>query len=225
MARFDTPEEVNGFLDAFAKRGYRQIDTSRIYSPQAPGTSEPRLGAVSAGDRFLIDTKVGGWNGGHHTKDKVALDIDTSLEAMKIKQVNIEYLHLPDRQTPFEESCEAMDRAVREGKIKHWGLSNYTAAEVQRFVEICEEKGFVKPRVYQGQYNPVVRAGEKALFPVLRRNGIAFYAYGPASAGFFAGNYKKPREGGRFDRSVSIILSQLIHLTLLRPPRTHFWLT
>ncbi|OHE98293.1 aflatoxin B1 aldehyde reductase member 2 [Colletotrichum orchidophilum] len=204
MARYNTPDEVNAFLDVFNRRGYSQLDTSRMYSPQAPTTSEPRLGAVSAGERFAIDTKVTSGTPGCHTKEKILNEIDESLKALKIKQINVEYLHVPDRTTPFEEACEAMNEAVVQGKIRKWGISNYNAAEVQRFVDICEERGLVKPSVYQGHYNPLVRGGEKDLFPVLRKNGIAFYGFSPAAAGFFAGNHKKVRAGGRYDTSIPV---------------------
>ncbi|KAH7141095.1 aflatoxin B1 aldehyde reductase member 2, partial [Dactylonectria macrodidyma] len=211
MARFDSPDQVNGFLDAFSARGHHQIDTARSYSPHAPGSSEPRLGAVAAGDRFTLDTKVNSREPGSHSKENILKEIDISLKSLNIEQINIEYLHVPDRATPFEEACEAMDQAHREGKIKHWGLSNYTADEVQKFVDICDDKGFVKPSVYQGQYNPIVRDGEKSLFPVLRQHGIAFYAYSPAAGGFFAGSHKNVKAGGRFDPShlIGSIYSQL----------------
>ncbi|KAL6411071.1 Aflatoxin B1 aldehyde reductase member 3 [Ilyonectria robusta] len=204
MARFDSPDQVNGFLNAFSARGHYQIDTARSYSPHAPGTSEPRLGGVAAGDRFTIDTKVNSREPGSHTKANILKEIDISIKELNIGQINVEYLHMPDRATPFEEACEAMDQAHREGKIKHWGLSNYTAEEVQRFVDICDEKGFVKPSVFQGHYNPVVRDGEKDLFPILRQHGIAFYAYSPAAGGFFAGNHRNVKAGGRFDPSLYI---------------------
>lgn len=194
---------MNGFLNAFLERGYRQVDTARGYSPNAPGTSEPRLGAVAAGSRSTIDTKVMSRSPGDHTKAKILEEIDISLEALQIKQINIEYLHAPDRATPFEEACEAMDQAHREGKIKKWGISNYTADEVQKFIDICEARGWVKPSVYQGHYNAIVRGSEKNLFPILRKYGLAFYAYSPAGGGFFAGNYKNTPVGGRFDQAVS----------------------
>ncbi|WQF88011.1 Putative aldo-keto reductase, NADP-dependent oxidoreductase domain-containing protein [Colletotrichum destructivum] len=200
-ARFDTSDQVNAFLNAFLERGYYQIDTARAYSPSAPGTSEPRLGAVAAGARSTIDTKVTSKEPGSHTKAKILEEIDKSLEDLQIKQINIEYLHAPDRATPFEEACEAMDQAHREGKIKKWGLSNYRADEVQSFLDICEARGWVKPSVYQGHYNAIVRGSEKHLFPVLRKHGIAYYAYSPAGGGFFAGNHKNPAAGGRFDKS------------------------
>lgn len=175
--RYDTPDQVIAYLDAFYKRGYKQIDTARNYSTGAAGTSEPRLGAVEAGKRFIIDTKVKSREPGSHTREKIAEDVDTSLEELRIDQINIEYLHQPDRATPFEETCEAIDKAYREGKFKKFGLSNFTAGEVAQVLDICERRGFVKPSVYQGQYNPLVRGGEKELFPLLRKNNMAFYAW------------------------------------------------
>lgn len=177
MVRHDTPEEVEAFLNAFYERGYRQIDTARGYSPHAPGTSEPRLAAAQAGKRFSIDTKVLSRSSGSHSKNNIKQSINDSLAALQMTQVDIEYLHHPDRATPFEETCEALNEAYLEGKFKRFGLSNYTADEVQKFVEICEARGFVKPTVYQGHYNPVVRGAEKDLFPVLRKHNIAFYAW------------------------------------------------
>jgi aflatoxin B1 aldehyde reductase len=84
---------------------------------------------------------------------------------------------VPDRTTPFEETCESMDKAYREGKFRRFGLSNHTAEEVEKIVQICEARGLVKPSVYQGQYNAIVRGGQLELFPVLRKHGIAFFAW------------------------------------------------
>lgn len=166
------------------------------------GNSESRLGSVEAGKRFLIDTKVKSWEPKSHTKENVLRDIDQSLEKLRIPQINLEYLHVPDRTTPFQEACEAMDEAHKAGKIKSWGLSNYKAEEVQEIVDICEQHGYVKPSVYQGHYNALVRGGEKALFPTLRKHGMAFYAYSPAAGGFFAGNFKEVQKRGRWDTKV-----------------------
>jgi aflatoxin B1 aldehyde reductase len=159
---------------------------------------------VAAGDRFIIDTKVDSREPGAHKKENVLKDIDDSLAALKIKQINIELLHLPERSTPFEETVEAMDEAIRDGKIKHWGVSNYTAAELKQFLDICERRGLAKPVVYQGQYNPIVRGAEKELFPLLREHGMAYSAYSPAAAGFFAGAHKNTKKGGRYDSTVRL---------------------
>ncbi|KAH6993384.1 NADP-dependent oxidoreductase domain-containing protein [Fusarium venenatum] len=201
MARFSTPDEVNAFLDVFSKHGHSQIDTAAVYSPGAPYTSEPRIGAVSAGDRFHIDTKADWFEG--HTKESVLRDIDNSLRNLKIDQINIYYLQLPERVHPLEPVLEVLNQAHRDGKIKAWGISNYRADEVQRTIEICEKLGFVKPSVYQGHYNPIVRGAEKELFPLLRKHGMAFYAYSPGAGGFFAQKHKSAEPMSRFSGSVS----------------------
>lgn len=205
MVRYDTPEEVNSVLNAFKNRGYTHLDSSRLYAAHAPGTSEPRLGAVKAGDNFTIDTKVNSNREGAHSKANILADINDSLEALRMTQVNALYLHLPDRKTDIKETCEGMDQAYREGKLKTWGICNVSAAEVQEFIDVCEQNGFVKPSVYQGQYNAIVRGAEKELLPLLRKNGMAFYAYSPAAAGFFAGNHKDGRAGSRFDGKVRFL--------------------
>lgn len=87
------------------------------------------------------------------------------------------FLHIPDRQTPFEDTANAMNEAFQQGKFRKLGISNFSPEEVQRYIDICEQKGYVKPSVYQGHYNLVVRRGETELFPLLRKNGMAFTAY------------------------------------------------
>jgi aflatoxin B1 aldehyde reductase len=148
-----------------------------VYSPHVPGTSEARLGAVEAGKRFVVDTKIASFLTGSHSRAKIEESIESSLISLKIETANIAYLHLPERTTPFDETIEAMNEAFKACRFKRLGLSNYPAAEVKKIVEICREKGYVKPSFYQGQYNPIVRSGEKELFPVLRKHEIVFCAW------------------------------------------------
>lgn len=105
------------------------------------------------------------------------MSIGQSLDALNASTVETIFLHIPDRQTPFEDTAKAMNDAHQEGKYKKFGLSNYTATEVQMFIDICEGKGYIKPSTYQGHYNAIVRGGEKELFPLLRKHKIPFYAY------------------------------------------------
>lgn len=164
-------------MDAFYCRSYRHIDTARDYSPSSPGSSEARLGQAGAASRLTIHSKVHSGQAGDHEPLKIDLSIGQSLDALKTSTVETMFLHVPDRRTPFEETSKAMHDAFQQGKFKHFGLSNYTAAEVQQFIEICEQKGYAKPSVYQEHYNAIVRGGEKELFPLLRKHNIAFFAY------------------------------------------------
>jgi aflatoxin B1 aldehyde reductase len=177
VTHFDSKEDVEALLNAFHSRGYSHIDTARNYSVDAPGSSEARLGQAGAPSRFTIHTKVQSGEPGAHEPAKVALSIGQSLDDLKTSTVETMFLHVPDRQTPFEDTAKAMNDAFQQGKFKKFGLSNYTAAEVKQFIEICEQKGYTKPSVYQGSYNPVTRGGEKELFPLLRKHNMAFFAY------------------------------------------------
>ena len=177
IAHFDSPKDVQALLDVFYSRGYRDLDTGRNYGANAPGASEARLGQAGAASRFTIHTKVRDGRPGDHEPSKIDLSIWQSLDALQTPTVETMFLHLPDRQTPFEDTARAMNDALQQGRFKRFGLSNYAAAEVQKFIEICEQKGYTKPSVYQGHYNAIVRGGEKELFPLLRKHGMAFFAY------------------------------------------------
>jgi len=70
------------------------------------------------------------------------------------------------------------------GGFNRLGLSNFLPHEVLDVIRICKEKGYVLPTVYQGNYNAVARHSESTLLPILRENGIAYYAYSPIAGGF-----------------------------------------
>lgn len=61
--------------------------------------------------------------------------------------------------------------------LSQWGVSDYSAAMLKELLKVCEEKGYVKPAVYQGQYNPICRKAEPELFPLLKANNIVYNAY------------------------------------------------
>ncbi|SPN96532.1 uncharacterized protein DNG_00058 [Cephalotrichum gorgonifer] len=215
VAPIDTPEQVRALLDAFHGRGYTEIDTARDYSPHAAGSSELRLGLAGAASQFTTNTKVHSGTPGDHEPAKIHLSINQSLEALQTSQVETMFLHVPDRQTDFAETLRAMNEAFQEGKFKKLGLSNYSAAEVKQIIDICEEKGYVRPSVYQGQYNAIVRGGEQELFPLLRKHNIAFQAYSPAAGGFFSATMaSSTRWGG--DSMVSNIYNQFYGSELVK---------
>jgi aflatoxin B1 aldehyde reductase len=85
---------------------------------------------------------------------------------------------------PFKETAGAINKLYKEGFIKHFGLSNFSAAQVEEMIKICKEHSYVLPSVFQGSYSAVVRKIEADLFPILRKNNIAFFAYSPIAGGF-----------------------------------------
>lgn len=110
--------------------------------------------------------------------------LDDSLEALQTRKVDLYYLHAPDRQVPFAETLEAIDKEYKAGKFTRFGVSNYTAAEVEEIVALCKKNSWVQPTVYQVVYNALVRSAEPELFPVLRKHNIAIYTFNPCAPFF-----------------------------------------
>ncbi len=114
-------------------------------------------------------------------------------------KVDIFYLHSPDKETPLEETLEAVNEVYKTGVFKRFGLSNFSPEDVEKAHEIATSKGYVVPSVYQGNYSPVARKQEDQLFPTLRKLGLAFYAYSPLAGGFLTKTAQQVKDGaGRF---------------------------
>ncbi|KAK2606868.1 hypothetical protein N8I77_005591 [Diaporthe amygdali] len=189
-------DEVREYLDLLEEVGIKVIDTAAVY-----GDSEKFLGETKAASRFTIDTKnPGAMNPEPSTKDVVVAAGKESLKKLATSQVDVYYLHSPDTRLSFEGTLEGIDSLHKSGAFRRFGLSNFTAEQTKEVLRICRERGFVPPTVYQGNYNPVGRLAETELFPILRENNIAFYAYSPIAGGFLAKTTAQIKEGkGRWD--------------------------
>ncbi|KAE9363955.1 aldehyde reductase [Stipitochalara longipes BDJ] len=188
----DTPEKVLSFLDAVANLGIGVIDTSPVY-----GDSEELLGKANAASRFVINTKFpGGFGEDSSTKDKVIQAGKESLNKLKTNTIDIYYLHAPDPRTPLEDTLAGVNELYAAGVFKRFGLSNFTAADVENTIRISKEHNYVLPTVYQGNYSAFARHTETELFPVLRKYGVVFYAYSPSAGGFLAKTSDILRNGG-----------------------------
>jgi aflatoxin B1 aldehyde reductase len=188
MGKISTVDDASKFVQQFRSRGYSDIDTARNYPVGRPGTCEKLLGERRVGIATAnVSTKVLSFAAGSHKIQSIHANIDRSLRALNIPTLDIVYLHAPDRATSFEEACRAMDIAYRAGKFERFGISNYTVDDIEEIMKICEQNSFIRPSVYQGQYNLLCRSAERDLFRVLRKYKIAFYAYSPAASGFLSG--------------------------------------
>ncbi|KAH8807419.1 NADP-dependent oxidoreductase domain-containing protein [Xylogone sp. PMI_703] len=193
-------DETNAkVLEILKEEGVKDLDSARAYGP-----SEEKLGYREAAKEFIISTKFSGvWDGKSANREEIQKSIETSLGLIKTSQVDIYYLHAPDRTTPYEETLSAIDELHKQGKFKRFGLSNFLPEEVENMVRVAKEKGFIAPTVYQGSYSPVSRLPEESLFPILRKHGIAFYAYSPLAGGVLTKSRAEVEEktAARFDGS------------------------
>ncbi|UPL01760.1 hypothetical protein LCI18_012694 [Fusarium solani-melongenae] len=197
-----TAEGVEEFLSTFVAGGIKEIDTAQVY-----GESELILGTNDASKRFDISTKLPGkYVPGSLSKDEVLTRTKASLETLKLRQLDILYLHAPDPSVPIEDTLAGVQTLYTEGAFRRFGLSNYTTEDVRKIHEHQKRKGWVLPTVYQGNYNPVARNYENDLIPTLRQLNIAFYAYSPAAGGFLAKSKEQVLDGsGRFSMTTANI--------------------
>jgi aflatoxin B1 aldehyde reductase len=199
--KITTAAQAASILTTFTSYGHNTIDTSRRYPPQAPGTSEELLGEAlkllsqqpdtapdtnekNVAASIKIDTKTLSLPGDHHP-DRLSSSISSSLTALGLSSVHTIYLHFPDRSVPFSLPISTLSHAVSSGQATQWGLSNYTISDLREILSLCAQHNWIKPAIYQGEYNALNRSNE-ALVEFCHDNGIAFYAYSPGAGGVFA---------------------------------------
>uniref|UniRef100_A0A8C8TJ92 Aldo-keto reductase family 7, member A5 (aflatoxin aldehyde reductase) n=1 Tax=Peromyscus maniculatus bairdii TaxID=230844 RepID=A0A8C8TJ92_PERMB len=124
------------------------------------------------------------------TLDNIRFQLETSLKRLQCPRVDLFYLHMPDHNTPIEETLQTCHQLHQEGKFVELGLSNYASWEVAEICTLCKKNGWIMPTVYQGMYNATTRQVEKELLPCLRHFGLRFYAYNPLAGGLLTAKYK-----------------------------------
>ncbi|CAI7586711.1 unnamed protein product [Penicillium glandicola] len=189
---YPTLESINEVLDILHAKGIKIIDTAKLYK-----NSEELLGKLHADSRFIIDSKYpGGFSSEPSTPESFLASLDESLALLQTDQLDVYYMHAPERRSSTEDLLASIDSAYQAGKFKRFGLSNYLAEEVEEVVRICREKNYVVPSVYQGNYSAVARRAEKEIFPTLRKHNISFYAYSPIAGGFLTKDVATLVSGG-----------------------------
>eukprot|EP00501_MAST-03F_sp_TOSAG23-6_P001582 GSMAST32.ASY1.ANO1.1648.1 assembled CDS len=177
-------------LEHFSKAGLgTHFDTARIY---ASGESETMAGRIRPsgllGEQFRVVTKAHPSQKDGLSKKGLCFQLEKSMDALQLKHIPVLYLHQPDPENPLEETLEALESLIEDGVIGTVGLSNYSAAEVERAVELCNSHGWYNalPTVYQGLYSPLNRRVETELLPTLRAYDVSFVAYNPLAGGMLS---------------------------------------
>ena len=152
-ARITSLDEFNNCLNYLQQEGYNEVDTARVY---VGGKQEAFTAEANWKERGLtLATKWYPHNAGDHKADMVKAKCNESLKELQTDCVDIFYLHAADRSVPFQETLEAVNELHKEGKFVQLGLSNYTAFEVAEIVTMCNERGWVRPTIYQAMYNAI----------------------------------------------------------------------
>jgi len=174
--------------------GVNFIDTADAY---AGGESERVVGRALQGerDRWIVATKVGtalppvGPNRRGLGRVWILRAVEQSLARLHMDHVDIYYLHLDDPVTRLEETVEVMGDLIRQGRIRHWGVSNFRGWRIAEIVRLCGLAGVPRPIVGQPYYNAMNRMPEVEYLPACAHYGMGVVPYSPLARGVLTGKY------------------------------------
>jgi aryl-alcohol dehydrogenase-like predicted oxidoreductase len=187
-------------LDAAFETGIRFLDTSDVYAAWANdgvgGQSETIIGdwIASRGNRedIVLASKVGWLNipfvGGIRA-DTIERQIDKSLERLRTDHLDLYYAHRDDGGD-LAESLAAFSRLIDAGKIRAYGLSNFSGFRLQQALEICERDGITPPSALQPLYSLMERGFERDGQELAVARGLAVVPYSSLASGFLTGKYR-----------------------------------
>lgn len=178
--------------------GITHFDLANNYGPP-PGAAEENFGKLLRQDfacyrdEMVVSTKAGYtmWNGpyGDWGSKKYLVDsMDQSLKRMGLEYVDIFYHHRPDPETPLEETMEALDLLVRQGKALYVGLSNYKALQAKAALDILKKQK-TPCIIHQARYSMLDRWVEDGLLEVLEQAGLGCIAFSPLGKGLLTDRY------------------------------------
>jgi aryl-alcohol dehydrogenase-like predicted oxidoreductase len=207
-------------VDAALAAGINFLDTADIYG----GTrSEEYLGQALQGrrDRVVLATKFGMKVDEQRQgarPDYVRRALEDSLRRLKTDRIDLYQLHQPDPAVPIADTLAALDEAVRAGKVREIGCSNFSATQL-REAQAAVRAGAARFVSVQNEYSLVAREPEREVLAECERQGLAFIPYFPLASGLLTGKYRRGRTppqgsrieaGGRFgdllaDRNLALV--------------------
>ena len=191
-------------VDYALDHGVNFIDTANWYGD---GQSETFLGNALKGkrDQVVLASKFGSGMGEgvnergcsrYHIMDAV----DQSLKRLQTDHIDLYQLHVPDPETPVEETVRTLDDLVRSGKVRYLGLTNHAAWQISDALWQAKALNLETFVTAQAKYNLLDRRIEEELVPCCQRHGLGVLPWGALAGGFLTGKYqrgKAPPEGSR----------------------------
>ena len=189
----------HSIIDYAMDRGINLIDTAEVYSA---GGSETVLGQwlsrSSNRSKVTLATKIAPPLG----RDRVLQCAEDSLRRLQTDVIDLYQLHAFDAGTPFEETLEALNVLVEQGKVRYLGCSNFDAWQLCKAQWISDVNDWAPWVSVQPNYNVAIRDIEAELLPFCADQNIGVISYSPLGAGFLTGKYTKTwtaPKGTRFD--------------------------
>ena len=186
-------------LDRFVAAGGVLVDTADVYSG---GESERIVGRWLAArpddvtSRIVLATKgrfptEDSPNGAGLSMRHLSRALDASLDRLGVDTIDLYQAHAFDPHTPMEETVRCFDGFVRSGKIRYYGLSNFTGWQLTKLVHLAHELNLTPPVTLQPQYNLLVREVEWEIVPAARDVGLGLLPWSPLGGGWLSGKYTR----------------------------------
>ncbi|NJC06912.1 aryl-alcohol dehydrogenase-like predicted oxidoreductase [Sphingomonas kaistensis] len=183
-------DKARACLDAAFEAGINFIDTANVYGQ---GAAESFLGDALADrprDSYVLATKLffpmSDTDRGL-SREQVRKQLDASLARLRTDYVDLYQCHRYDEHTPLEETMEALSEAVRSGKVRYLGFSEWPADRIQAAIDMGGVEKFISS---QPQYSLLHRDPENEVIPLSAANGISQIVWSPLGQGVLTGKYK-----------------------------------
>jgi aryl-alcohol dehydrogenase-like predicted oxidoreductase len=186
-------------LDTFLEAGGTLVDTADVYTH---GASEEIVGRwlddrpADVTDRVVLATKARMAMGEDPndvglSRRHLSRALDAALTRLRVECIDLFQVHAWDPLTPIEETLGFFDDAVRSGKVRYAGLSNYTGWQVQKALDVAEHRHLPRPVTLQPQYNLLSREVEWEIIPACAANGLGLLPWSPLGGGWLTGKYTR----------------------------------
>lgn len=194
--------QVDLCLDA----GVNLFDTADVYSR---GGSEEVLGQALVGrrDDVLLATKVrfpmgDGPNDAGLSRHHIIRACEASLRRLGTDRIDLYQLHERDGVTPAQETLEALDTLVTQGKVRYVGVSNFAAWQVAKYLGVAERDHLPRFVSQQIHYSLLSRDAEYELIPMSVDEGLGNLIWSPLAGGMLSGRYRRGNQEtqGRYDQ-------------------------
>ena len=194
--------DVDLIVGAALEEGVNFFDTSDPY-----GESEERLGRALGNhrDEVILTTKFGSPVAGQEGTQRQSRTMYPSprrrLRRLGTDRIDLYQIHRPDETTPIGDTLTALGEAVKAGKVREIGCSNFSASQLREaHASAGDGAHFVS---VQNHYNLLHRADDAEVLPLCKELGLAYLPYFPLESGLLTGKYRKgdePADGTRLQR-------------------------
>jgi aryl-alcohol dehydrogenase-like predicted oxidoreductase len=194
-------------IDICLDRGINLFDTANVYSH---GLSEEILGRALGNrrDRVLVATKVRmpmgeGPNDAGLSRLHVIEQCEASLRRLGTDHIDLYQVHEWDGLTPLEETLDALDTLVHDGKVRYIGCSNYAAWQLMKALGVSELRGYERFVSQQIYYSLQAREAEYELVPAALDRDLGILVWSPLAGGLLTGKFRRDRPGPEGSRQLS----------------------